>query len=461
MIKAMFSLFLGAVLSASELVSGDHVIFFGDSITQLGDAPKGYVDLIRRSVKTTWPDREITITGKGVGGNKVPNLQRRLERDVLRLKPTKVVIYIGINDIWHWSKPHPVTKEPRQGTTPEAYQSGLESIIQTLQNERIEVLLCTPTVIGENILDTLPDTERLNHYAGIVRNLAKKFDCDLVDLRTIFIDHLRKHNTKNLKQGVLTFDQVHMNDAGNRLIAKSIGNALGVSEIDQPRVSMRKAAGLDLFLLIGQSNMVGRAKIPETEKSDIPKTWLFNDQGEWAPASSPLNRFSPIRKKDFYQGMGLGHSFAKVVAESSERRLGLIVNARGGSKIEEWEPGGAFYNNTLDRLKSAQASGTLKAVLWHQGEQNCDDTKYASKLRNLITTMRKDLNNEELPFLIGEIAGDFEVNRQLHQVANEMPSVVCVSATGLTLQDSVHFDAEGQSELGKRYAKLWLELFSR
>ena len=37
----------------------------------------------------------------GISGHKVPDLQGRLDRDVLSKEPTVVFIYIGINDVWH------------------------------------------------------------------------------------------------------------------------------------------------------------------------------------------------------------------------------------------------------------------------------------------------------------------------------------------------------------------------
>ncbi|MFM8890244.1 MAG: GDSL-type esterase/lipase family protein, partial [Planctomycetia bacterium] len=79
----------------------ERVGFLGDTITQGGDRPGGYVDLVRTRVKETHPGTAIEVIGAGISGNKVPDLENRLDRDVLAKKPTTVVVYIGINDVWH------------------------------------------------------------------------------------------------------------------------------------------------------------------------------------------------------------------------------------------------------------------------------------------------------------------------------------------------------------------------
>src|SRR5580692_10445268 len=108
----------GAIASAADdeappLKKGERIVFLGDSITEAGVSPKGYVTLIKNSLNEKHKDLGIEIIGAGISGNKVPDLQKRLERDVLMKKPTLVVIYIGINDVWHGES------DPAKGTTKE------------------------------------------------------------------------------------------------------------------------------------------------------------------------------------------------------------------------------------------------------------------------------------------------------------------------------------------------------
>src|SRR3954470_3685473 len=86
---------------APALKDGDRIVFLGDSITQAGVDKKGYVTVIRNTLADQHKSLKIDVIGAGISGNKVPDLQKRLQKDVLDKKPTLVVIYIGINDVWH------------------------------------------------------------------------------------------------------------------------------------------------------------------------------------------------------------------------------------------------------------------------------------------------------------------------------------------------------------------------
>lgn len=203
---------------SSGLQKGDRIVFLGDSITAGGVGEGGYVTLIERGMARHHGGMEIEISGAGISGNKVPDLQKRLQRDVLDQEPTVVVIYIGINDVWHWNRD--------AGTTQEDYEAGLRDIIGRCQEAGARVVLCTPSVIGERNDGTNPMDSMLDQYAAISRKVAADLSCPLVDLRKQFLEHLKQHNPDNKERGVLTTDGVHLNAAGNRLVADSIVDVL-------------------------------------------------------------------------------------------------------------------------------------------------------------------------------------------------------------------------------------------
>jgi lysophospholipase L1-like esterase len=207
--------------SGPPLKKGERIVFLGDSITQAGVGPKGYVTLIKDRLKEKHADLGITVIGAGISGNKVPDLQKRLQRDVLSKKPTVVVIYIGINDVWHGEK------NPANGTSKDKFEEGLREIIGKIKDSSARVILCTPSVIGEktgggNNLDA-----KLDEYADISRKVAKDTKVQLCDLRKAFVDHLKKNNPDNRPSGILTSDRVHLNAAGNELVAATILKSLG------------------------------------------------------------------------------------------------------------------------------------------------------------------------------------------------------------------------------------------
>lgn len=192
------------------LKKGDKVIFLGDSITQGGNGPKGYVGLIREK----FMEQGVEVLNAGISGNKVPDLQKRLQKDVLDKKPTLVVIYIGINDVWHGEK------NPANGTKKEDFDAGLRSIIEKITAGGGKVVLCTPTVIGEKAENTLD--AKLNEYSDVSRKIATDLKLPLVDLRKAFLDHLKSNNKENKEKGILTGDRVHLNEAGNKLVADTM-----------------------------------------------------------------------------------------------------------------------------------------------------------------------------------------------------------------------------------------------
>jgi lysophospholipase L1-like esterase len=191
------------------------VIFFGDSITQQGAAKNGYIPKMDSLIKMQGLGDNYELIGAGVSGNRVYDLYLRIEEDVLAKKPDVVVIYIGINDVWHKTT-------TGTGTEPKKYEQFYRAIIKKLQAQNIKVILCTPSVIGErNDMTNLQDGD-LNFYSKLVRNMAESLSLPLCDLRTAFADYLKNNNQQNLDKGILTVDGVHLTNAGNLLVANEM-----------------------------------------------------------------------------------------------------------------------------------------------------------------------------------------------------------------------------------------------
>jgi lysophospholipase L1-like esterase len=221
--RLFFILPLLSILSCahegSMLRSDDRIVFFGDSITLLGVKPGGYITIIKDSLTKKYPS--IEIIGAGIGGNKVPDLQARINKDVLAKKPSIVVVYIGINDVWHFITPG------QTGTSKEVYESGLEDIIGQLQTIGARVILCTPSVVGEKKNGANQLDAQLDEYSEISRSVAKKMKIELCDLRHAFVNYLQTHNPDNTEKGILTEDMCHLNNEGNRVVAQEMLKVLG------------------------------------------------------------------------------------------------------------------------------------------------------------------------------------------------------------------------------------------
>ncbi|HWK06388.1 MAG TPA: SGNH/GDSL hydrolase family protein [Puia sp.] len=199
------------------------VVFFGDSITQAGAKPGGYIVKMKDALTQKGLGSQYDLVGAGIGGNKIYDLYLRMEDDVLALNPDVVFIWVGVNDVWH-------KQSFGTGTDPDKFEKFYTAIINKLLDKHIRVILCTPAVIGEKADFTNQQDGDLNAYSQIIRNLAQKWHTGLVDLREVFHNYEQKNNPGNKDSGILTLDKVHLNDAGNQLVAEKMLEALTVTK---------------------------------------------------------------------------------------------------------------------------------------------------------------------------------------------------------------------------------------
>ncbi|MGC4231527.1 MAG: GDSL-type esterase/lipase family protein [Niabella sp.] len=206
-------------LFAFQPVKKKKVIFFGDSITQQGARPGGYIPKIDSLCKLDNLSDHFEFVGKGVSGDRVYDLFFRFQEDVLDQKPDIVIVYIGINDVWH--------KTTRgTGTDFNKYIAFYEKMIGKMKAAGIQPVMCTPSVIGEYNDDTNLQDGDLNFYAKWIREYASKNNIPLIDLRKSFMDYLDQNNPANEEKGILTTDRVHLNGAGNLLVAQEMWKVL-------------------------------------------------------------------------------------------------------------------------------------------------------------------------------------------------------------------------------------------
>lgn len=205
----------GLIIACTQRKSGRMIIFFGDSITQQGAGPGGYIELLNGAFDRHGLADSVALVGAGIPGNKVGDLRDRLAADVLNERPDIVVIYVGINDVWH-------KRTYGAGTDAGTFRGIYQDMIDKLRERGIRTVLCTLSVIGERTDHTNPQDEDLDRYSDIVRELARTNHLPIVDLRKAFLDHNAKNNPTNQELGILTTDGVHLNSAGNRLVAEAM-----------------------------------------------------------------------------------------------------------------------------------------------------------------------------------------------------------------------------------------------
>lgn len=213
--KTLSTIALFGIMVAFKQDNPKKIILFGDSITQAGVNPGGYITKMKESLEKQGIKDKFQLIGAGIGGNKVYDLYLRMEDDVLSQKPDVVVIYVGVNDVWHKAS-------YGTGSDPDKFERFYVALIKKFQSSGIKVICCTPACIGERTDFSNQQDGDLNRYSQIIRDIAAKYDCPVADLRKEFLAYNLKNNPQNKESGILTTDRVHLNDAGNQLVADAL-----------------------------------------------------------------------------------------------------------------------------------------------------------------------------------------------------------------------------------------------
>ncbi|WP_343307952.1 sialate O-acetylesterase [Chitinophaga niabensis] len=229
-----------------------------------------------------------------------------------------------------------------------------------------------------------------------------------------------------------------------------------------------KKQNFHLYLLAGQSNMAGRGIVEPQDTIGNPRILSLNKEGNWVIAKDPVHFDKSAA------GVGPGLTFAReMLKQDPNIVIGLIPCAAGGSGIDNWlynqywEQTKSYpWDNAVMRTELAMKEGTLKGILWHQGESDSAPEKaklYAGKLESLVIRFRKEFNLPKLPFIAGELP-EFNkraaaINTQLYEAGKKLRFYGVVSGKGLTPNaDNLHIDAASQRIFGKRYAEKMKQL---
>jgi lysophospholipase L1-like esterase len=199
------------------LIDNNAVILFqGDSITDAGrnredgnSLGSGYANIAASLFSAQYPEKQVTFFNRGIGGDRVVDLQRRWEKDCLNLKPTWVSIYIGINDTWR-------RYDNDDPTSTADFESGYRDLIRkTKEQLNATIVLVEPFVLPVNESQKAW-REDLDPKIQAVRELANEFKTLYVPL-----DGLFAAASSRTGPAYWAPDGVHPSPAGNALIAQA------------------------------------------------------------------------------------------------------------------------------------------------------------------------------------------------------------------------------------------------
>jgi lysophospholipase L1-like esterase len=216
--------------------SGETIAFMGDSITEAGNRPRGYISLVMSALKSQGLD--VKHIPAGVCGNKSTDMLARLEKDVISKKPQWMTLSCGVNDVWHFKLV--LGKRTFEGVSLEDYKKNITEIIEKSQSAGIKVMVLTSTMIGEDQSKEL--NQMMVPYNDFLRQIAKEKGLPLADLNADMQAQLKTISDVSGKpktfgayfyggdvQNKLTTDGCHMNAEGNKMMARGVLRAFGMS----------------------------------------------------------------------------------------------------------------------------------------------------------------------------------------------------------------------------------------
>lgn len=217
--------------------SGGTIAFMGDSITQAGNKGNGYITLVMKALKSQGLDVKHIPAGKS--GNKSSDMLARLDEAVISKKPDWMTLSCGVNDVWHFKLV--LGNRTFEGIELEDYKKNITEIIDKCQKAGIKVMVLTSTMIGEDQSKEL--NQDMIPYNEFLREIAKEKGCLLADLNADMQAALKTLPDVPGKPGnfgkffyggdlknKLTTDGCHMNAEGNKMMARGILRAFGMTD---------------------------------------------------------------------------------------------------------------------------------------------------------------------------------------------------------------------------------------
>lgn len=249
-----------------------------------------------------------------------------------------------------------------------------------------------------------------------------------------------------------------------------------------------------VFLCFGQSNMEGGGPLLENDRTVDKRFQVLADfdtparnrkMGEWYDAIPPLTKRT--------RGISMMDYFGRtMVANLPEKyRVGVVKLGVSGTRIELWDkdafrayldslpPDGQWkkpianeydgnpYEYLVKLAKIAQQSGVIRGILIHQGESNFEDQDWPKKVKKIYGDLMKELNLDpkDVTLLAGEVVNADQngekanANVIMKNLPGTLPNSYVISSAGVPAnRDRLHFTADGQREMGRRYAVKMLDV---
>lgn len=232
---------------------------------------------------------------------------------------------------------------------------------------------------------------------------------------------------------------------------------------------------LTLYVLVGQSNMVGTADVPPELRTSA-NVYTFGNDYRWRLSESPVDDATDqvdIVSIDENAGFGPALPFAQTLIEQNNNQIiGLIPCAASGSSITDWQKDPSdqsLYGSCLKRIRAASTMGVVSGILFFQGETdaidpeqfpnlNPDPKAWAEKFATFAFNFRADIGNPDLPLVYAQLGQPTNLEElpywndvKQQQASLQIPNAAMVTTEDLPME-GVHFTTQSYQTIGERFA---------
>jgi lysophospholipase L1-like esterase len=412
-------------------------------------------------------EKNVIVLNYAKNGATLESLSKKLD-ELLKAKPDYVLVQFGHNDMKVYDTK--VYGVKLKDYVERIKQAGAKAIVLSSVTRRNfdKSGKIVPRVFNDNHSQILPK------YASMAKAVAKEEQVPFIDLYSISLAH---HNKLGVKE-VGTYnhkktDTTHFSPKGGKIIADMVIKELKRVVPDLCRYFDKNTKPVKVFLLGGQSNMVGQyykggLKPPYSEPFAKVKIWCYK-RGKWMPVA-PTHRVGP--------DVSFGHAIAKALPDENIRLIKYAIN--GTSLYKQWAPTtGPMYigfmkaaKGALADLENKQVPYKIAGMLWLQGESDAVDKKGAAYEKNLsafIKHMREKFKSPDMPFIIARVRNFYGKGAQAQMVrkaqqdlAEKMKNVAWFDTDDLNpLINGGHYNLPNTIEIGNRFAGKYTEISSK
>lgn len=241
-------------------------------------------------------------------------------------------------------------------------------------------------------------------------------------------------------------------------------------KVEQPVERIPNKANLWVFILAGQSNMAGRGLVEPQDTVPNARVYTINEQGNMIYAKEPLHFYEPSMS-GLDSGLTFGEALIRQIPDSIP--VLLIPAAVGGSSITQWLNDSIhrevkLFSNFKQKAELGMRFGTVKGILWHQGESDAKTKEaplYQIKLTELFYQFRKIIGNQEATVVIGQL-GSYTTNPLWSKINDHIKYYVSTDPYSGMINtqdlkdkgDKVHFNSEAQRTMGERFANEFIKM---